>query len=104
MRSSLLSRIEAIEAQVRAPQMVVPDAMEVLRLAGVIPDLWQTEVLAHQASRRLLLCSRQSGKTLVAAALALGTAMQEPGALILILRPSLRQSGESFRTVLELRR
>jgi len=40
----------------------------------------------------------------VAAALALGTALREPGSLTLVLSPSLRQSQESFRRVLDLYR
>lgn len=47
--------------------------------------------------RVLLLCSRQSGKSTVAAALALRAALLEPGALVLLLSPTLRQSGELFR-------
>ena len=40
----------------------------------------------------------------MAAALALGTALREPGSLTLVLSPSLRQSQESFRRVLDLYR
>jgi hypothetical protein len=45
----------------------------------------------------LLLCSRQSGKSQAAAALAVQTALLIPGSLTLLLSPSLRQSGELFR-------
>jgi hypothetical protein len=45
----------------------------------------------------LLLCGRQAGKSLTAAALALRTALLEPPALILLLSPTERQSGELFR-------
>jgi hypothetical protein len=45
----------------------------------------------------LLLCARQSGKSLAAAALALKEALLHPPALILMLSPTLRQSGELFR-------
>jgi hypothetical protein len=48
-----------------------------------------------------LLCSRQAGKSTVSAALALATAMQEPGSLVLLLSPSLRQSSELFRKVMD---
>jgi hypothetical protein len=43
------------------------------------------------------LASRQSGKSLSAAALALREALGRPGSLVLLLSPSLRQSGELFR-------
>ncbi len=45
----------------------------------------------------LLLCSRQSGKSQTAAALALLTALLQAPALVLLLSPTLRQSGELFR-------
>jgi hypothetical protein len=44
-----------------------------------------------------MLCSRQSGKSQTAAALALKAALLEAPALVLLLSPSLRQSGELFR-------
>ncbi len=45
-----------------------------------------------------MLCSRQSGKSLTAAALALKDALLVPGSLVLLLSPTLRQSGELFRS------
>ena len=62
------------------------------------PDPWQEKVLRSDASRQLLLCSRQSGKSSTTAALALWQALYAPG-LILLLSPSLRQSQELFRKV-----
>ena len=53
--------------------------------------------MRSEALRVLLLCSRQSGKSTVAAALALKTALLVPGSLVLLLSPTLRQSGELFR-------
>lgn len=54
--------------------------------------------------RTLAVCSRQSGKSTTAAACCLITALLEPGALVLILSPTLRQSQELFRKVLALYR
>jgi Terminase large subunit, T4likevirus-type, N-terminal len=85
-------------------QQQVPDAVGLMRMAGLEPDAWQVTVLRSQAARMALLCCRQSGKTTVAAALALATALQQPGALVLILSPSLRQSQESFHRVASLYR
>lgn len=68
--------------------------------AGLDPDPWQAEVLRSTAPRLLLNCSRQSGKSTVTGALAAWTALYEPGALVLLLSPSLRQSGELFKKVL----
>jgi hypothetical protein len=47
----------------------------------------------------LLLCSRQSGKSTTTACLALHTAIHQPDSLVLLLSPSLRQSGELFKKV-----
>ena len=69
-------------------------------LAGMQPDAWQTTFLRSCDPRTLLLCSRQSGKSQTAAALAIKTAVLEVPALILILSPSLRQSGELYRAKL----
>jgi len=67
--------------------------------AGTPADPWQAEVLSSSARRQLLMCSRQSGKSTVTAALALHTAIYRAPALILLLSPSLRQSSELFRKV-----
>jgi hypothetical protein len=60
------------------------------------PDPWQGECL-RTSQHQLLLCSRQSGKSLTAAGLTLLTALLKPGSLTLLLSPCLRQSGELFR-------
>lgn len=65
--------------------------------AGLVPDPWQSDVLRSAAQRLLLLCSRQAGKSTVSSILAVHTALYEPGALVLLLSPSLRQSGELFK-------
>lgn len=72
-----------------------------LRLQGLAPDPWQRELLAADDRQLLLNCSRQSGKSTVVAALALHTALFQRGALVLLLSPSLRQSAELFRKVLD---
>jgi hypothetical protein len=71
----------------------------ILQQAGVISDPWQAEVLRTEKTQILLLCSRQVGKTLVAAALALRTALLEAPALVLVLTPSERQSSEFMRRI-----
>jgi Terminase large subunit, T4likevirus-type, N-terminal len=79
-----------------------PEPELILRRAGLTPDRWQTGVLRTRKAQTLLLCSRQAGKTLVAAALALRTALLEAPALVLVLTPSERQSSEFMRRVKEL--
>jgi hypothetical protein len=80
------------------------DPARILSEAGMDPDPWQVELLRSPARRTLLNCSRQSGKSTVAAALALQAALLEPPALVLLLSPSMRQSGELFRKVVDLYR
>jgi hypothetical protein len=63
------------------------------------PDPWQARVLTSAAPRILILCSRQSGKSLTAGALALLTAILEPGSLTLIVARALRQAAELIRKV-----
>ena len=80
------------------------DPVMLMQQAGFEPDEWQADVLRSEARRQLLLCSRQSGKSTVAAAQAVYTAITKPGALVLLLSPSLRQSGELFRKVISVHR
>lgn len=63
------------------------------------PDPWQTEILTDPWERAALLCSRQSGKSTVAAAVAEHAAVYRAGADVLILSPSQRQSKETFGKV-----
>jgi len=78
------------------------DPAGLMTAAGLEPDPWQTGLLRSAASRMLLLCSRQAGKSTVAAALALQAALLRPRSPVLLLSPSQRQSGELFRKVLDL--
>jgi phage terminase large subunit-like protein len=69
--------------------------------AGITPDPWQADLMRSEAHRVLLLCARQTGKTTTTSFVALHTAIyRKPGALVLIVSPSQRQSGEIFRTVM----
>lgn len=67
---------------------------------GLDLDPWQKEVLRCGEDRILLCCARQTGKSTVVALLALHEALYRPGALVLMLSPSLRQSQELFRKAL----
>lgn len=69
---------------------------------GIVPDDWQADMLRSNASRMLLNCSRQSGKSTTAATLASHTAIYRPGTLVILVSPSLRQSSELFRKVSDL--
>jgi hypothetical protein len=110
MGRSLGTAMARVEAGVRAHQRQDAGVLDRLRAdpAGVMvaggldPDPWQADVLRKDAPRTLLLCSRQAGKSSVSAALAVRTALLEPGAPVLLLSPSQRQSAELFRKVLAL--
>jgi hypothetical protein len=77
------------------------DPALILQARGLLPDPWQRELLRSSDRQILLNCSRQSGKSTAVSALALHTALFTPGALVLLLSPSQRQSAEIFRKVLE---
>jgi len=66
---------------------------------GFNPDPWQERALRWSGKRLLLNCCRQSGKSTTAAILGLHRALFYPGSLVLLVSPSLRQSGELFRKV-----
>src|SRR5262245_24309428 len=86
----------------RTLDLLRADPARLLALAGMDPDPWQRDLLRSPAPRTLMLCSRQAGKSLTAAALALREALLRPNAPVLLLSPSLRQSGELFRKAVDL--
>lgn len=63
-----------------------------LRLMGLSPDPWQREVMAAPGDT-LVLASRQAGKSTVAAAMAVYTAVSAQGT-VLVMAPTERQSTE----------
>lgn len=65
---------------------------------GIDPDEWQRQALGYH-KQLILLCSRQAGKSTVASIKALHKAIYKPKSLSLLISPSLRQSGELFKTV-----
>ncbi len=109
-RKSLSSRLARLEGQLKSVPRSDTTALDRLRAtptrimaaSGMSPDAWQERVLRTDADQMLLLCSRQSGKSSVSAALALSTALLEPASPVLLLSPSDRQSGELFRKVVDL--
>ena len=77
------------------------DPVQFAIMLGITPDPWQRELLQSEEPRIILNCSRQTGKSTITAILALHHALNDPGSLILVLSPSLRQSGELFKKVSE---
>jgi hypothetical protein len=76
------------------------DPVLLARDAGIEPDAWQAALLRDMPRRALLLCSRQSGKSTVTSLMALWHCIYQPGALVLLVSPSQRQSGELFKTTI----
>jgi Terminase large subunit, T4likevirus-type, N-terminal len=102
-----LTRLEALarrrnDRNTTVLEALAADPVRILTDAGMEPDSWQEGVLRSNASRLLLLASRQAGKSSVAAALALQTALLRPRSPVLLLSPSLRQSGELYRKIVDL--
>jgi hypothetical protein len=60
-------------------------------------------VIASEALRHILNCSRQAGKSTTAAVLALYEALYAPASLTILISPSLRQSSELFKKVVAFR-
>jgi hypothetical protein len=75
------------------------DPVGLARAAGIAPDPWQAEVLESGARQLLLNCSRQAGKSTVAALLASDEVLNRPPALVLLIAPALRQAQELHRKV-----
>jgi Terminase large subunit, T4likevirus-type, N-terminal len=71
---------------------------------GIVPDEWQVEVLASDHPRKILCCGRQTGKSTVAAILALHKALTQPGSVVLVVGPGERQAKLLFSKALSLYR
>jgi len=89
------------EAAVEEPE--IKDAVEFARkLLKFEPDERQAAVLQSEAKRGILNCTRQWGKSTVAATKALYRAYTRPNSLVLVASPSERQSGEFMRKAAEM--
>ncbi len=80
------------------------DRVAFARGVGLDPDPWQEDLLSSDADRTMLNCCRQSGKSTMAAVLALHRALYVPESLVLLMAPALRQSSELYMKVAGLYR
>ena len=87
-----LAELEALERE-RERRKGASDPSAFARTLGFTADPWQERVLRSRSRSLLLNCPRQSGKSTTAALIAIWTAFYHPGSMILIVAPSLRQSG-----------
>jgi phage FluMu gp28-like protein len=71
------------------------------RAVGIEPDEKQAELLSSTSKRVLLNCTRQWGKSTIAACMAAHESIYSPGAMIILISPSQPQSTELFKKVAE---
>ena len=96
--ASVDKRIAALE-RTEGAKPVPEDRLEFALSLGIVPDSWQAQLLQSEAPRVLLNCARQSGKSTMAAIIALHQALSSPSSLVLILAPAERQAKELFSKV-----
>ena len=96
-----MSATPDVAAELRCALDPVAFAIERLNFE---PDPWQADVLRSSAPRLALNCSRQVGKSTVAAIKSTHRAVYYPRSLILLVSPSLRQSRELFGKVTDFLR
>lgn len=83
------------------------EALDPARFAqarGFDAEEWQQRLLRSDASRALVLCARQVGKTQTTSMKALHTALHHPGRDVLIVSPTQRQSDEMLHRVVAVYR
>jgi hypothetical protein len=98
--ASVDKRIAALE-RTEGAEPVPEDRLEFASSIGIVPDSWQERLLCSEAPRVLLNCARQSGKSTMAAILALHQALSSPSSLVLVLAPAERQAKELFSKAAE---
>jgi hypothetical protein len=67
---------------------------KIFQAGGLEAYPWQKELLESRRDKIIILCCRQSGKSLACSAMALRTMLTRPPALVLVVSPSDRQSSE----------
>jgi hypothetical protein len=95
----LAEEVRRLRGRRRHRDEVPADRAEFAKELGLDLDPWQERLLRSDDPRVLLNCCRQSGKSTMAGLLALHKALITPGALVLCLAPSERQSKELFAKV-----
>lgn len=100
-RAEKLTRdLDRLRRQLPRRRAPVPETpVRLAEAVGLDLDNWQVEYLTSPSARRILNVTRQAGKSTAAAVSGLHDALKHPGALILIIAPSERQSLETFRKV-----
>jgi len=89
-----------VVVQLRDDFRLAYDRVAFAERVGIKPDAWQHQLLRTDSKRILMNCSRQSGKSLMAAVVALHRALYWPGSLVLVMAPAERQAKECMGKVL----
>jgi hypothetical protein len=76
------------------------DPARIFNDVGLVPYTWQRDLLRTDARRILLNIHRQGAKSSTSCLMAIHTIMTTPGALVLLLSTSQRQSSELFKTLM----
>jgi len=100
----LEKRVARLEATRPKPALLPSTAVEMARSIGIEPDSWQQRVLLSDKKHLLMLASRQSGKSMTSALLALHQTAYISGSLTLIVSPGERQSKLLLKKVRQLYR
>ena len=79
---------------------VALDPTRFAKQLSITLDPWQCDALMASNKRAIWLASRQSGKSTIAALLALHTCLYQPNSLTLLISASFRQSSELYRKVI----
>jgi hypothetical protein len=102
---ALERELRKLEGRQQVSRREIPDyPVEFAMSVGIEPDLWQIEVLASDHPRKILCCGRQTGKSTVAAILALHKALTQPGSVVLVVAPGERQAKLLFSKAASLYR
>jgi hypothetical protein len=100
----LAARLVRAEYEVGAKvstRLAAPTPIDMMGALDLVPDEWQRAVLQSTARRMLLAVTRQGGKSTVASVKAVHKTLARPGALVIIVSPTQRQSAEVFRKCIE---
>jgi hypothetical protein len=106
MSLALVKEIRRVRDTVstRSTIAVPDDPVEFARSVDLDPDPWQQEVITSTHPRKILCCGRQTGKSTVAAILAIHKALTQPGSTVLVVAPGERQAKLLFSKAASLYR
>jgi cytochrome c-type biogenesis protein CcmE len=98
-----LRRLEA-SRQFSTRVEIPPDPVRFALELGIAPDPWQQEVMISDHPRKILCCGRQTGKSTVAAILAIHKALTVAGSTVLVVAPGERQAKLLFSKAIAIYR